>query len=264
MSVNKQFPFTLPSLGILYGNKIPNGSVELLPMLGEHQEQLASVTEANFRQLFMNVSRQLIKLPSGFDFNDLLMSDWAACFLSIQALSISPEFNLRPKCTNDRCGHVFEKSVNFSEIKCYTAKDFVDSKYEEPFKTRELPFSKNIVSFKLLRLRDITESENYAKQIKRMQQGSTRDQQSTFDLALHILSVNEKNLTRLEAMNWVRQSIAGDLIVLRDEISSWETGYDFILEFDCPKCGEFFRSYLPLDGGGFLGKGQQGRRARKS
>lgn len=242
------FPCRLHSHGKLYtAPTIPDGDIKIRPIRGEQEELLAGAGEGlNATIMLREVSQQLIVLPDGFPFPELLVSDWVTAMFNIMAASYSPSLTLTPACP--KCGEVLHEVRTLAQLECASAEDFGE-KYKEPFQVESLPISKESVEFRLLRLRDMQRIEEYSLQYKGKKFGAkVGDPTYTYTLAMHIHSINgNTSLPEMERMKWVRRSIAGDLHYLRREIEKWDTGYSLRPEFTCPSCHHVFRTQVPLD-----------------
>jgi|GEM_PF-2025964 len=241
-------PYTLPSRGVLYGGKCPGGKVIIYPIRGEQEELLAGAGEGvEATPVFRYVVAQLVDLK-GLPYEDLLLSDWVALLMNLLAFSYDPIMRFRPRCPH--CHKFFPKMVNIEEMECKTIEDSEAHKWREPFEAPPLPLSKAKVSWKLLRLRDMISAEDWARQQESIQThpGSPLH---TYTLAKHIVSVGGKAMKILDAIDWVREAVARDLRALSEAFRRRETGYDLTPRFDCPHCGGYFRTRLPLDGSFF-------------
>lgn len=274
MSNNISIPYTLPSQGKLYGDVFKGGEIIIYPIRGAHEELLAGSGDANVFTILQHVSQQLVKLPPKFNFPELLITDWLALLVNLFSFSYSPEFTLRPTCP--KCKKEFIQSANMNSLELKTASDIcskngdglgldlenydastavgttVDTEkpdptpYEEPFTTKPLPKSGEVIQFRLLRLRDMARIEDYKNQKKN--RSGMGNPVHTFTTALNIHSIGGKtDLDDLMRIRWIRSALSYDLRFLRDEISSKETGYELTPEFSCPGCSARFRMQLPIE-----------------
>lgn len=255
--------YQFPSKGLLYDGNLPEGRATIFPLLGEHEEMIAGMGEGkNAGPMWRQVTKQLIQLPSTFDFLDLTVNDWTAAILNILAFSFTPVFTLEPRCPHCHKNTVVSK--NISEFEITTPEDIVRQKfgiseeedvssdlllkYKEPFITQPLPFSKDVVKFRILRLRDIERIEQYERQLDKKSNISA-GRVNTYTLAQHIVEINGTDFsqaTDMAIMNWIRKSRSGDLQVLRDTLKNTEVGYEIQPSFTCGFCEESFKVMLPL------------------
>lgn len=241
-------PYTVPSRGVFYGDKCPGGQVIIYPIRGEQEELLAGAGEGvEATPVFRHVVAQLVDL-GGLPYEDLLLSDWVALLLNLLAFSYDPIMRFRPRCPH--CHKFFPKSINIEEMECKVVPEDKAHEWKEPFEASPLPMSSAKVAWKLLRLRDMVSAEDWARQQESIQT-TPGSPLHTYTLAKHIISVNGEKKRILDAIDWVRDALARDLRALSGEFRKRETGYDLTPRFDCPHCGGYFRTRLPLDGSFF-------------
>jgi hypothetical protein len=247
MTATISLPYQLPSRGLLYGGKIPDGNVTILPIRGEQEELLAGTADKAESSLIVlqHVTQQLVQTPSDFAFQDLLVTDWMACLLNLLVFSYTPTITLKPKCP--RCGHSFVQTTSVPELECTTVEKFDATTYREPFTSKPLPRSGETVKFRLLRLRDLNRIQDYVQKVQPRLGAIGGNPALSYTLAVQILSVNDVAKTDLEIIRWAKNALAFDLRFLREQIESYETGYDLRPTFKCQKCEELFQVQLPLD-----------------
>ncbi len=240
-------PVKLPSHGVLYEGKIPDGEVLIYPIRGQQEEILASAGDGgpNTMVVLQHVTQQLVKLPPEFAFQELLVTDWMALLLNILAFSYSSIVTMTPKCPE--CKTQMQVQKDLKDLDCTYASDLKDG-YKEPFKTEPLPRCGEVITFKMLRLRDMAKISEYESKHRARQGFSGIDPSHTYSLAQHIIMIGDQgNMDDLEKMRWIRGALAYDLRVLRTEFEKWETGYDVKPTITCAHCGAYFAVPLPLD-----------------
>ena len=136
-------------------------------------------------------------------------------------------FNLVcPECKNN-----WVESKGLSDFECLTADQVKD--YTEPFSVT-MPLSGDVIKFRLLRIRDQENIENYAAQLKQKSEMITGNPTYTYTLAQHIIAINDDfNSRDLQRMAWVRKAIGGDLYAFRTAIEKVDTGYRMRPRFFC-------------------------------
>jgi len=239
-------PIKLPSLGKLYGDKIPEGEIVIYPIRGQQEEMLASMGDNQNQAMFMlqHIVQQLVKLPVGMPIQDLLVTDWMALLLNILAFSYSSIVTVTPQCPS--CKTQFRHEQDLKNLECTYACD-LPGELQEPMKTEPLPRSKQVITFQMLRVRHMNEVQDYAQKYQAKQGTGGTDPSFTYSQALHILAIDGESVQTLDAMRWLRQALAYDLTILRQEFAKWATGYDMSALVHCPKCGLSFAAGLPLD-----------------
>lgn len=240
-------PILLPSRGFPYGRG-PSYSPVIQPIRGEQEELLAGAGEgSDISTVLRHVVAQVTDLQ-GLPYDDLLVSDWMALLLNIMAFSYNPILSFKPKCP--QCKKFQGHSKNIEEMECKVIDPAEADLYKEPFETPPLPLSKDTITWRLLRIKDMIQAETYAKQ-REDAQVVPGNPFHTYIVARHIQKVKGKEVDMLRAMEWVRKAYGKDLRVLKDEFDKKETGYDLSLKFTCVHCGATFSSMVPLDGSFF-------------
>jgi len=236
MTTNITFPCTLPSLGRLYGGKIPDGKVQLLPIRGEQEEQIAALKGAGeaAHEMLHNIVGQLTVL-NDFAFQDLIVSDMMAIMFHLFAYSYAPSIDLTPACP--KCGKEVKHSQPIDGLVYKTSEGISDDDYKEPFTIKKLPVSGEILKLRLMRVRDLHESLKYKG-----------DYPKAFAHALQIFSINDDiNMDHLAKMRWIRNAIGQDLLTMRKAIARVDTGFDVTPTIRCKSCGHEFQVSIPHD-----------------
>jgi len=246
-------PILLPSRGFLYGRG-PAYSPVIQPIRGEQEELLAGAGEgSDVTTVLRHVVAQVTDLQ-GLPYEDLLVSDWMALLLNIMAFSYNPILSFRPKCPT--CKKFQSVSKNVEEMECKVIDPDKAGLYKEPFETPPLPLSKDVITWRLLRIKDFIQAEAYAKQ-REESQVVPGNPFHTYIIAKHILKIRGKDTEPIQAMEWVRKAYAKDLRALNEEFEKKETGYDMTLKFACVHCGASFAAMVPLDGSFFRSTGSK-------
>jgi hypothetical protein len=256
-------------------------------MRGEQEEVVAGAADSPQGQLaaMRNVTSQCID-TRGLPFNDLLLSDWTAAMLHFLAMSAGTDVvGLRP--VHPACGKASNQSRPLTAMPCVTLRlaepgedptwppatmdldmdtirEMDDEEAEgivreyilapsdvvEPF-TIKLP-SGQTVQWRHLRLSDLIRAEEFSARTGDAQTAPGSKLHS-FILARHIVTIDGKAVSGLEAVTWVRRQPSPVLNALRTDIARRDFGYDVTPRFRCPHCGGSFKVRLPLDGSLFRG-----------
>lgn len=244
-------PLVLPSLGVYYDNKVPSGKGTIIPIRGEQEELLAGagdgVEASPVLRLVVDQLSDFNKYPS----ENLLVSDWIYTLLNILAFSYDPVLTFSPVCPEH--GIRVPTSINIEEMECVRVDPKRLDDWKEPFETDPLPWSKDKITWRLLRIHDMEKIENYVSQVQDASMAQ-RKPGHIYTLARHIEAINGKKLKTIDKLTWVRSAFGKDLRALQDAFNAKETGYNLRPKFKCPK-GHWFRARLPLDGRFFRSQG---------
>ena len=152
----------LPSKGLLYPSTSPlsSGSVELKYMTAKEEDILTNVNLLRQGIAIEKMLKSIIKSPISYE--DLTLGDRNALLVSARILGYGKDYVL--KITNPTTGESEEITVDLQTLK-YKEVDF--TVFQNGEVTYELPFSKNVVTFKVLTVGDDKKIDEEAKAIKK-------------------------------------------------------------------------------------------------
>jgi len=152
----------LPSKGLLYPstNALSSGSVELKYMTAKEEDILTNVNLLRQGIAIEKMLKSIIKSPISYE--DLTLGDRNALLVAARILGYGKDYTL--KITNPNTGEAEEIDVDLQTLK-YKEVDF--SVFQNGEVTYELPFTKNVVTFKILTVADDKQIDEYTKAIKK-------------------------------------------------------------------------------------------------
>ena len=237
----------LPSQGRLYDGKLPGGEIEIYAMGVEEESMLIgknNKTEAS-RALDRLIERCI---KTDFPIDELLVSDRFYIFLMIRKISYGSIYDYFVTCPN--CGDKVSQHVDIPGSFNVT---LLDEGVTEPFYT-DLPMCKKRVGFKLLRMKDETDTQMYSRNQRRVSKNSDINHEYLYRIAKHIVSVDDivdgdldqkiTNISITEALEFVRTLIGRDSSKLKSAIAKNDCGIDLKFDTDCNSCGEEFKTSL--------------------
>jgi len=246
----------LPSKGLFYGDKLPDGKVRVRP-LTTREEKLLISSRAEVRNKLIHtivsdciVEEDRKKMP----FNEYLVGDVIYLFIYIRSLTYGPEYMFFPACKY--CGKPMRVEIRLPhELGIYKFTE--DSK--EPFETM-LPKSGKQVGLRLLRIGDEKDIEKYAK-TKR------NDEQADFAyrIAKHIVQYDGQEITdpsSPEFINRVESMHALDSEHIRETVIANDCGVDLQLDRECGECGRNVEIYFEMTVDFFRSQSAKVRRRR--
>jgi hypothetical protein len=152
----------LPSKGLLYPstNALSSGSIELKYMTAKEEDILTNVNLLRQGIAIEKMLKSIIKSPINYE--DLVVGDRNGLLVAARILAYGKDYTL--KITNPNTGEAEEVNVDLQTLK-YKEVDF--SVFQNGEVTYELPFTKNVVTFKILTVADDKQIDEDIKAIKK-------------------------------------------------------------------------------------------------
>lgn len=237
MSTAPTRSITLPSKGILYGDRIPEGKVGIRKLLVGELSILESQGAAPER--IDTILRACVTLPNAFPHADLLMSDRFALLLALRQFTFPTDYPVSFKCKE--CGARNKPAIKLEDLEVKDAAPDL----KEPVEIM-LPECGKKVGLRFLRGTDEEAVTKYAKRVM-MQTNDGADPSNIHRLARQIVAIDDVAPANLAAAEeWVRTLTAGDSLRMRKAIDDVEPGVDLTLYPDCRVCGEANEMEMPF------------------
>lgn len=242
----------LPSLGLYYGDSMPEGKLQVRPM-GITAEKILSTQRLAASGKSINLMlRKCVKFPNGFNPEDLLLGDKNFLFFYIRGITYGPEYNFLYTCTNKQCGRTsdFEGSLHDVRIK------FADPEIgPSPFKI-ELPIlsatakKKVWVKVKMLTSKQSQEMINKINTSKRYEDlDATIDEAVSSNIANLIVEAGteDHSTTDVEKIQkFVERMHSNDAKTIDQFIEKITPGIETSIKISCPHCRNEMRTELPI------------------
>jgi hypothetical protein len=245
MSLDKAYrTLELPSRGLLYDDKIPNGEIKVKLWDTSIEELFLGGGESPSSLITEVLNRSLVQCP--IDSSEMLSGDRYYAFFMLRAESYGDEYGFPLKCSN--CGLQFRHEISL--VKDLSVIELPDSA-KEPFKL-ELPYSEETLEFRLLRGSDEIAVDKFLDKIYRSKEKGGKkfrgggipdiavkkgvDPSYKFRLARQIVSVNGRALEFDEALEWVSGLMARDALEFRRAVDKLDPRLDMRIVVECPRC----------------------------
>jgi hypothetical protein len=243
----------LPSRGILYDDKIPDGVVQVRKLGATEESQLLTSGSQGLERIDA-ILKNCVKLPNDYKHEDLLMTDRMALMLALRTLTFGPTYTFDFKCrfcntmqrTNPPLNileDLDEQTPENMQVKKLDA-GIEDWMLREPFEV-ELADEGVVVALRLLRGKD---ENRVVKRAHRMMMQSVdgSDPSYLYRFAVQIVSIGgeEKDIGQREL--FVRKLSATDLARLRIATEENEPGIDLRVYPACRACGAANEMMLPF------------------
>lgn len=245
--------YTLPSRGVLYGDKVPGGVVSLRPMTAKEQALLSTQGGGVIGKITA-VIETCCKLPVGLPHNDLLITDRAAILLALRTKTFGSEYTFQWRC--QQCGKVSHTKIDIVQE---LEEKIAPHDLREPVEIKLPTLGKTIG----VRFRRGTDEALLLKQAKRAQaKADEPDANASADSnPIHVLAhqlvtcEGEPFVDIIARRRFIEGWSAADLVFVEQTLADLEPGIDMSLYLDCPKCefvnelvmpftNEFFRPRL--------------------
>jgi hypothetical protein len=251
----------LPSQGIFYQGRIPNGTVKVRPMGLATDKILATQRLAQTGQSIEHLFRYCVKFPSEFDPLELLAGDRMFLLYYIRGITHGNIYEFSVPCSNDTCKMQSTHSYDLNNIAdTIKAPGF----NKEPFKI-VLPYltesaSREVwVEARFARGSDYQVMQKQAK-IKQMVVGTARDARTgmavggdqneldeTVEQNLNLLITSVNGVSDRHKINaFVKRLHGRDTAIIRQTIRDNQPGIDPQIIVTCPQCETEMNIMLPI------------------
>lgn len=231
---------TLPSRGLLYEGKIPEGKVGVRKLTAAEINTLFGSSGDETERVNKIISAS-VSLPSNFAHKDLLVVDRMYLLLALRSITYGPHYSYEFKCRD--CGHKNRK------VSCNIAQELEEHKasdsFAEPLEIK-LPESGRTLSMRFMRGYD---EEAVIKHAKRMEMTSIdgEDPSALHRVARLIKAIDGNDPGDIVTRErFVAGLPAGDFLLIEDTVDEAEPGVDLRVYPECQKCKSANEMRLPF------------------
>lgn len=210
--------FLLPSKGLLYGDNF-DGHFSMR-MFTTKEERIRLSSNENFLHTMAAMLNNCITTANGTTIDTKWFTEFDFIYTMYKAriLSYGNIYKVSARCPH--CGRTFVVETDLDKLKVL----YLPDDFKEPFEIGPLPMSKDILQLRLLRVNDNIEIEQEAKDI--LEEDKNYVGNPTINLTLEhiIMSINGKQLHRLDVRNYVDNLPAADYQYIRHKINNIKAG----------------------------------------
>jgi hypothetical protein len=252
--------FTLPSRGVLYGDRCPEGVVKVRTWTVGEEEILAGGHGSVSDRIRLMVDK-CSELPNGLKSSELLTSDRLAMLLAVRHFTVGSRYNYQWVCRQCRGSNVAEVNLvtdldeRTPDVATRAVRELTDPEtgkplypdfiYAEPISIT-LPVSGETLKMRFMRTEDESVVQTRVKQSQFKAQASGAP--LSYSLAVGIVAIGERdNLPILQREDFMRSLVGRDMARLRTVMQAAETGLDMTLYRDCRHCATLNKVTLGLD-----------------
>ena len=244
----------LPSRGLFYGDKLPDGVVKIRKVTVAETALMQTGGMSGVERL-STLIRSCCQFPKGFDPDQLLLTDRMALLLYQRIHTYGPLYHFTYRCPV--CGKNAKSSANLVEELNTVTPSVVEERMRdagnadfvlaEPFDVK-LPDCGKTLSVRFLRGADEAAVLRYTKRNREAAKGVLGDSPLIATIAASIVAVDgvpSPDLTQKELL--VRSLTGLDEATLRIAVDQRETGIDTRLNVVCSQCSAENEIVLPMD-----------------
>lgn len=231
-------PITLPSMGIPYEGKMPEGRVLISSMTAADEKMFAAKATTSADKTTILFSRACDLGQTTPD--EMVLGDRFFLLMKIRSLSYGNKYGFQSRCGD--CDTQFRHEIDLERELSVTV---LDESWEEPF-TVDLPITGRILTCRLLRGKD---ERHIQSSTKRQHQKNIHDPGNpafTMMIARHIVTINGDPVTEMPALKFTESLPVGDRQALTNAVNVHSPGFDPELEIECPHCGYISEVVLPM------------------
>lgn len=236
----------LPSRGIWYGDKLPEGMIGVRATTGAEDLVLDSPS-MTVDQKVTRLIKACVDYPNGFSADDLTLTDRFAAMVAVTVVTYGTQFKFPFPCA--KCEAANETSVNVAtEVTERTPEDILKEhpalELVEPFEI-VLPISKKKVSLRHLRASDEAGILKRARSPLAIKVEGI-DPLKNIRTTHHIVKIDDAPVTDSMRDDLVRTIHSRDRRAIERTIEMYSTGMNFSIPRRCSKCGFEQRVLVPF------------------
>ena len=228
----------LPSRGLFYDGRVPDGNITLRPMTTQEEKMLLSPKKDRLAILDNVLTRCIV--TKDIPLADMLIGDKFFLLLTLRSITYGMEYKFQTRCP----------SCNWdSQVILSIPKDLeirvLEEADKEPFEVK-LPSSGKTLGLRLLRVRDEVEVQRRVRQTSMKGPVVEGDPAYEYRLALHIVTIDGEEVNVLQALTLCENMLGGDSLVMRNAIDEQSPGVRLLLHNACDRCGETYDRTMPF------------------
>lgn len=261
-SIDKFLPWEdvkLPSEGLYYDGKIPDGIVQVRPFGLQAEKIMATQRLVKSGKSMDHIFEHYVKLPNDYNQQDLLASDRSFLLYYLRGITYGNDYEFSITCSNEDCKMVSPHIQDLSQL--YTNMKKPNREIgPEPFKVI-LPYFSSLfsketgdkidfwVKLRFLRGRDLYQLFQKSKNDKYSNLSDTIEQ----NLALFIVEImddvesNTGCSDHFKINKFIQKLHSVDSSTIRDFIKENTPLLDTVVRVECPHCNNEMKIELPIN-----------------
>lgn len=245
---------TLPSRGLLYGGKVPDGKVTIRKLRIDELSMFEAQGDPWDR--VETLMTTCVKFPAGFHPSELLASDRFALLIALRNFTLPVKYPVNYSCSG--CGAANHIKVDLATSLNVRMAEEADVpadpekgtpakvKFAEPIKI-SLPDCEKVVEFRFLRASDQQQTLQYARRIKQQNPNDITDPSIKHGLARRLVAIDGVAPANLLYAEQFIGALPGlDAVKIRNTLDAADVGVDTEITADCKACGRTNKVDLPF------------------
>lgn len=245
----------LPSLGIYYGGRIPDGKVEVRPLGLTADKILATSRLTQSGQAIDHIFKRYVRFPDKeFDPLELLVGDRTFLLFYLRGITHDHMYEFSIECSNESCS---ARSFHEYDLNQLQSKIQAPKAPSEPIRVALPYLTKRIgkdvwCEFRLMRGHDLQSLERIKKSQARLAGNRNTKNDIVIDkdieeqLCLLVLNINGVS-DHHKVQKIVKEKMSSsDTQAINEAINSYSPGIDLKIEIVCPECNNHMSLMLPI------------------
>lgn len=229
---------TLPSKGIIYGDRFPGGILKIRAMTTSDEKKMYA---SNKKTGVLSVISGCVVEPKDFDIQELITGDQMFLLIELRRHTYGDDFTFTVTCPKCKATQKVDFDLGLLEEVC----DVLEDDFSLPIEV-DLPISKKRVGITFLTGKDNERAKNLALRQTNKWGGSAKESEYIIKMALMIKKIDGEEVDLTKAREFLKNLHSRDSAVLWGALDKHNVGYDTSYEFDCNSCEHFEISELPF------------------
>jgi hypothetical protein len=220
----------LPSRGLFYGDKVPDGLVTVIPMGTEQEKLFAARRDGS--AIISKIIEDCLTAP--IPHLELLTGDLTWVLLNIRAVSKGSNYEYSFSCGN--CGTKSLQKVDLLDLPIKGPPEGFNLESDYPFSV-QLPMLGKTLGIRLMTGKDQDAVDRYRQQVARHNPSNADEAAYMYKFARRIALIDGVKPGIQEALRFVPTIRGQDLQAIYDTIEDNEIGPDIEVTPKCQACG---------------------------
>lgn len=235
MSSNYEISVELPSRGLVYDPPI-DPIITLRHITTREEKKMLASTSDNALEVLI---KDCIVEPKDLDVKKLIAADRHFLMMKLRIHTYGSEYNVEGRCPLCNAKHDFKIDLDEFPV------NMLDEDFKQPIAIT-LPMSGDKLELRLLQGSDVEAVNRQAKKMAKMMKVDKSELEYVLRMAMHIVSINGKEVDNGTAQGYVENMHARDSAYFWFCLDEIKIGYDTTIEVMCPDCRRDIEFEMPI------------------